>query len=84
MRVSTAVVLSVMLLGCRDDSPIDADGDSFTADVDCNDGDAEVNANAAESCNGVDGKRSDQAALCPPHSLVRAVNRSSYLSRWQQ
>jgi hypothetical protein len=33
---------------------IDADGDGFTADLDCDDTDAEVNPSAVESCDAVD------------------------------
>ena len=34
--------------------PVDADGDGFSADEDCDDSDAAVNPDAEESCNGVD------------------------------
>ncbi|MBU4315098.1 putative metal-binding motif-containing protein, partial [Patescibacteria group bacterium] len=34
--------------------PVDADGDSYTDDVDCDDSDASINPAAAEICNGVD------------------------------
>lgn len=33
---------------------VDNDGDGFTADVDCDDGHATINPDAAEACNGVD------------------------------
>ena len=34
--------------------PVDADGDGYTADIDCDDGDAAVNPAGSESCNGKD------------------------------
>ena len=36
------------------DAPADLDGDGFTADADCDDGDATVSPGAVELCNGVD------------------------------
>ncbi len=35
-------------------APVDADGDGFSAEDDCDDGDAAVNPGVAEVCNGVD------------------------------
>ncbi len=56
----------LILLGCRTDkpggsdsatagpAPADADGDGYAADVDCDDANADVNPDAAETCNGID------------------------------
>ena len=40
-------------LGCRS-APVDADGDGYTSDLDCDDRDATINRDAAEVCDGVD------------------------------
>lgn len=47
----------LLLLACSgkgDEGPVDADGDGFTSDVDCDDDDAAVNPDAIEACNDVD------------------------------
>jgi hypothetical protein len=60
-----AVILAFAAAGCKkggDDSAgetdvtagNDADGDGFTDDVDCDDNDATVNPEAAETCDGID------------------------------
>jgi len=36
------------------DVPVDGDGDGWTADEDCDDGDAEINPDAQEVCDGLD------------------------------
>jgi len=46
--------LILLLAACRDDGPIDVDGDGFVDQEDCNDSDAEINPSAPEVCNGVD------------------------------
>ena len=63
------VFLSVpaLLIGCSEDPPkgttgttsgltelVDADGDGFTSDDDCNDDDSAVNGAAIEICDGID------------------------------
>ncbi len=53
MRFALTLVLPLALLGCRDNEPVDLDGDGFIAD-DCNDADALVYPGAVELCNGVD------------------------------
>ena len=58
------VPLVVLALACRTpaksadtaglSAAMDADGDGFAAEDDCDDGDASVNPDAAEACNGLD------------------------------
>ncbi|MCB9746210.1 MAG: hypothetical protein H6740_26775 [Alphaproteobacteria bacterium] len=57
------LALCLTFAACKDGSsvdsgdepaPVDADGDGFTEDEDCDDGDAAVNPDAAEVCDGVD------------------------------
>ncbi len=51
------MIWMMVLLACSgkgEEGPIDADGDSFTSDVDCDDDNAEVYPGAFEVCNGVD------------------------------
>ncbi len=61
-----------LLVGCNggdkggDDAPVDADGDGFTSDVDCDDGDPDVNPDAQEVCNGVDDDCDDQTDIEDP------------------
>ena len=50
---------AVLLVACdrtskADDPPVDADGDGFNSDEDCDDSDPAVNPAAQEVCNGVD------------------------------
>jgi hypothetical protein len=56
--MSRWLCLLVLVSACRkavvDSEPIDADSDGFTSEEDCNDGDAEVNADAEERCDGID------------------------------
>ena len=41
--------------GVDDSTPLDdGDGDGFTADADCDDGDAAINPDAPEVCDGAD------------------------------
>ncbi len=52
----TVLPLLLLLTACRggDVEAVDADADTFTDDVDCNDGDPSVFPSAVEACNGVD------------------------------
>jgi large repetitive protein len=68
MRPLSFLLLTTLALGCRStnngksdnvdtgglDGPVDGDGDGFAGDDDCDDGDASVNADAIEICDGVD------------------------------
>ena len=45
------VCLGLALFACGDAEVDDADGDSYPADVDCNDADAAINPGAAEVCD---------------------------------
>ncbi len=52
----TAQKADVSEVGLEDNTPgtVDDDGDGFTGDEDCSDGDASVNPGAVELCNGID------------------------------
>ncbi|MBN2798189.1 MAG: hypothetical protein JXX28_03510 [Deltaproteobacteria bacterium] len=47
-------LLSLSLLGCRKEEPVDLDNDGTTADLDCDDLDASAHPGAEEVCDGVD------------------------------
>ena len=51
-RIGLIALAAVTLVACN--KPSDYDGDGFTADVDCNDDNAEINPDATEVCDGVD------------------------------
>ena len=64
MRTTTILLLASAAMACNDKGsttddtgtyvPVDADGDGFTDDVDCNDDDPEINPYAAELCDDID------------------------------
>ncbi len=64
MKTTTTLFLLLCLAACRTDpktdtgelpgDPVDADGDGWTAEDDCDDSDPEVNPGADELCNGLD------------------------------
>ncbi|HYG38153.1 MAG TPA: Ig-like domain-containing protein [Cytophagales bacterium] len=41
-------------ISCTNEGPVDADGDGFTVDVDCDDTNANINPDAVEVCDGID------------------------------
>ena len=51
MRLSVLFLAAVALVGCRNN---DVDMDGFDAGIDCDDGDAGINPDAVEVCDGVD------------------------------
>ena len=51
-RIGLIGLAAAALVACN--KPSDYDGDGFTADVDCNDNDAEIHPEASEVCDGVD------------------------------
>ena len=52
LRIGLLGLAAATIIGCN--KPSDYDGDGFTADVDCNDNDANINPDAVEVCDGVD------------------------------
>src|SRR4051812_12745165 len=64
--------LLFLLAACtpQTDAPVDRDHDGFSAAVDCNDDDADVNTSEQERCNGVDdncdGLVDDRSAVDAP------------------
>ena len=54
MRTNIGLIglAAMTLVACN--KPSDYDGDGFTADIDCNDNDAEIHPDATEVCDGVD------------------------------
>ena len=56
---NTPIGEAVNVNGCSN-SQIDADGDSYTADVDCNDNNAAINPGAPEICDGIDNNCSNE------------------------
>ena len=57
-RIGLIGLAAATLVACN--KPSDYDGDGFTADVDCNDNNAEQNPNADEICNGEDDDCDDE------------------------
>ena len=53
--LALSLALSLAAAGCKKTvEPLDADGDGFDSDVDCNDADAAINPDAVEVCDAVD------------------------------
>ena len=52
IRIGLIGLAAATLVACN--KPSDYDGDGFTADVDCNDNNAEIHPEATEVCDGVD------------------------------
>lgn len=64
--VTTAILTACYGAPPDDTGPIDADGDSYTSDVDCDDNDAAINPGATEICdNDVDEDCDGAVAPCP-------------------
>ena len=56
-KIGLIGLAAATLIACN--KPSDFDGDGFTADVDCNDNNAEIHPEAAEICDGVDNNCDD-------------------------
>ncbi|MBN2800663.1 MAG: putative metal-binding motif-containing protein [Deltaproteobacteria bacterium] len=54
LRVALFTLLALTACRTKDAAVVDADGDGYLSDVDCDDSDVSVHPDAEESCNGVD------------------------------
>jgi len=56
-------------------TPIDADHDGYTTEIDCNDGDSTINPGATEVCgDGIDQDCSGSDAACPPDTTAPVLS----------